>query len=223
MYAPQSGRYAVGTFLAGVNGTFPSRYIGAAPMLHADHDGVYDFDVAIGEFASEQEARNWVYTQPRWDGKFEYRFDQNIHSRQNFWISHGTDQLERNINTEWIINPDTNDGSDNGGRDMDVQLPERWVDATSYKHMYWNMSLRGVSNVSIVWRKAGDPQEYYQFFSLNADGNYRVVDFDLSGNPNWNGDVVQVKLKRGTYGSGYPALQNDQWRIKWISYRNLGN
>jgi len=53
-------------------------------------------------------------------------------------------------------------------------------------------------------------------------------DFDMSGEgANWSGPIT-LTIKRGRYG-GYsslaagPALQNDQWNINWISYRNLSN
>ncbi|RYC70849.1 hypothetical protein [Spirosoma sordidisoli] len=218
MYTPHSGRVVAAMHPSGQNDTFPAAYIASAPMLSCDRDGVYDFDVAIGEFANENLARQWVYNQPRWDGKFEYRFDQNLKTRHGFFLYNCADQLEKNITDNITITPLTD--NENGGKDFDVSLPERWINADVYKHVYIRWAVRGTSYIYLRWKK-GD-QEFTHALQVNPDNQMRTMDINLTGVPNWSGDLVrEVSIKRGNYGSAMIPLDNDQWTIKWISYRNL--
>jgi len=218
LYVPFSGRVVAARHPNGPNDTFPASYIASAPMLSCDKDGVYDFDAALGEFENEAAARSWLYAQPRWDGKFEVRFDQGAKSRFGCTLYNCYDQLEKNIVDGITLLPITN--NENGGKDFGITLPERWIDADTHKHMYIRASFQGSPNVFLSWRKGA--QEFAHQLTMNADGQVRTVDINLTNVPDWSGDLVgEVKLKRGIYGQGMTALSNDQWHIKWISYQNL--
>ncbi|RYC69824.1 SGNH/GDSL hydrolase family protein [Spirosoma sordidisoli] len=220
LYTPHSGRVVAAEHPNGPNATFPAAYIASAPMLSCDRDGVYDFDVALGEFPSEAAARIWLYNQPRWPGTFEVRFDQGKKSRFGCTLYNAYDQLEKNIVDGITVTPATD--NENGGRDFDITLPERWINADVHKHVYLRASFQGSNSIYLRWKKGA--QEFTHPLSINADGQLRTIDIDLTNVPNWSGDLgMEVSIKRGNYGSGLIPLQNDQWHIKWISYRNLDN
>ena len=230
LFLPESGRVTTGNWDNPNSGSFSSRYIGGAPVLSLDHQSNYDFDYAVGEFATKEEARAWVYAQPRWTGKYEYRFDNNAQTRHAMRISHATDQLEKNIVSGWQIRPnsDNEPGYQYESRQFGIQFPEKWIDATTNKHVFVNGSFVGLSDVSLVWTKLATGETFYKYFNWDTSGSVTTKDFDMSGEgANWSGPIT-LTIKRGRYG-GYsslaagPALQNDQWNINWISYRNLSN
>lgn len=229
MYAPHSARFNAAVFNQGYGGgienpgptDFNAAYINSAPNMHLEKSGVYDFDAAFFK-GTKAAGRQWVYNQPRWTGLPEYVFTSN--SRLG-WINYKSyDQGEAAITNGLVVKPQA---IDSDHRDMSVSLPEIWINGRTVKHLYLKANVvSGTNQFWLSYTKANSSTEYRKVFTIPNDGQDHLIDIDLSGDSDWNGDIVRAYISHiyNFSGSGFPALiSSEQWKIYWLSYRNLGN
>lgn len=225
MYAPISGRFATNTdnsenWSTSEDYQFPVFYTASHPYMSLDHQGTYHFDVAF-KYGTEAEVKAWCYAQPRWKGTFNYVFNQQ--SRYAWHYHHAQDQLEANITDGLRVRAITNDGF-HDGTDMKLKSPEVWTNGRVVKHVYIKGAFSGGhGNMTLSWFRIvpgsfGQRTEHSKNFTVQNNGQVQVIDVDLTGDPNWDGqDILGFEIK---FQYPYPSagqIGGVLWDIKQVS------
>ncbi|QJW88139.1 hypothetical protein HNV11_01465 [Spirosoma taeanense] len=169
-----------------------SSYMNSDGFIQIDHNGQYEFEYTL-VVGSLTDIRQYAYNQPRPATAPNYRF---VNDRQNWYYTNTYDQgwpIPNELNISW-------QRVDTTKANFRVSSPLVFWRTADIPKIYVQAAFKTQATIArIVWRKPEEIDFYdipgrYVDFPIIGDGQYRVYEINLAGQPGWEGVVNQICL-----------------------------